>query len=292
MYELNKVGNRTYYIDSPSKVGLFLMDDQKVCLIDSGNDKEAGKRIQKILEEQGWELSMIINTHSHADHIGGNNILQQRLGVPAFSQGADMALIQYPILEPSGLYGGYPPKELRNKFLMAQPSLIQELTPEILPKGLEMTRLDGHSFSMIGLKTEDQVWFLADCLNSEEVMEKYPVFFLYDVASHLETLSRVEALKGDLFISSHVEPLKEVKHLVEKNRSKMLEIMEKITSICSQPTSLEELLKQIFDDYGLKMNFSQHVLVGNTIKSYLSYMVERGEVQVEFCENRMLWKSL
>lgn len=290
MYELNKVGNKTYYIDSPSKVGLFLMDDQKVCLIDSGNDKEAGKRIQKILEDQGWELSMIINTHSHADHIGGNNILQQRLGVPAYSQGVDMAFIEYPILEPSGLYGGYPPKELRNKFLMAQPSHIQELTPEVLPQGLEMVRLDGHSFSMIGLKTEDQVWFLADCLNSEAVMEKYPVFFLYDVASHLETLELVEALEGDLFISSHVEPLKDVKPLVEKNRNKMREIMENIKTICSQPTSFEELLKQIFDWYGLKMNLAQHVLVGNTIKSYLSYMLERGEVQVEFHENRMLWK--
>ena len=42
--ELVKVGNRTYYIKNPTNIGIYKIDNENVYLIDSGNDKEAGKR--------------------------------------------------------------------------------------------------------------------------------------------------------------------------------------------------------------------------------------------------------
>ena len=72
MYELIQAGERTYYIDCPSKIGIYRINDEKVCLIDSGNDKDAGKKVLKILSANGWRPEMILNTHSHADHVGGN----------------------------------------------------------------------------------------------------------------------------------------------------------------------------------------------------------------------------
>ncbi len=90
--------------------------------------------------------------------------------VPSIRPVLILAFTQYPVLEPSFLYGGYPFKELRNKFLMAQPSGALPLTPEVLPEGLEMMAVNGHSFSMSAIKTDDGVWFLADCLTGR----KYP----------------------------------------------------------------------------------------------------------------------
>ena len=40
MYNLNKVGERTYYIDSPTNIGIYKLNESDICLIDSGNDKE------------------------------------------------------------------------------------------------------------------------------------------------------------------------------------------------------------------------------------------------------------
>lgn len=47
--------------------------------------KDAGRKVQKILEAQGWKLTAIINTHSNADHIGGNTLLQNRLNCAVYS---------------------------------------------------------------------------------------------------------------------------------------------------------------------------------------------------------------
>ena len=79
MYELIKVKNNTYYINSPAKIGLYV-DGTDAYLIDSGNDKDAGKKDKKILDENCWSLKLIINTHSNADHIGGNKYLQSQTG--------------------------------------------------------------------------------------------------------------------------------------------------------------------------------------------------------------------
>ena len=50
MYELIQVSESSYYIQSPAKIGLVKLNDTDVCLIDSGNDKSAGRKIRQILD--------------------------------------------------------------------------------------------------------------------------------------------------------------------------------------------------------------------------------------------------
>ena len=288
MYELIRAGERTYYVDCPSKMGIYLTDGG-ACLIDSGNDREAGKKLLKILDQNGWKVRMILNTHSHADHIGGNQLIHQRTGCPVYAPGVDRAFVEFPILEPSFLYGAFPPKPLKNKFLLAQESPAQNLTEDILPEGLTMKRLDGHSMAMAAFETSDGVWFLADSLASEAVLQKYHVSFLYDVKGFLNALDAVEALEGRLFIPSHAQPAEDIRPLVKVNRDKVLEIVDLVVRLSAQPAAFEEILKGVFDHYGLTMDFSQYVLGGSTIKSYLAYLLDEGQVEASFEANRLLW---
>ena len=175
MYELIQLTEQTYYIKSPANIGLVRLEGQEVCLIDSGSDKDAGRKVRQILDRNGWTLKAIYNTHAHADHIGGNRYLQGQTGCRIYAPGIDCAFTRYPILEPSLLYGGYPPKDLRHKFLMAQDSGAEVLTAEALPEGFESIPLPGHFFDMVGFRTADDVVFLADCLSSREILEKYQV---------------------------------------------------------------------------------------------------------------------
>ncbi len=290
MYELIQAAPRTYYIQSPAKMGIWKPDGGDAVLIDSGGDKDTGRKIQKILEAQGWTLGCILNTHANADHNGGNNLLQTRLGVPAYAPGIDAAITTYPILEPAFLYGGYPCKELRNKFLLAQPSDCRTLTAETLPEGLTMLPLPGHFFDMCGFRTEDGVWFLADCLSGANILEKYHVNFIYDVAGYLQTLDLLGTLEGSLFIPAHAEPAEDIRPLAELNRAKVLEICGLILELCGEPLCFEELLQKVFQHYQLTMDFNQYVLVGSTVRSYLSYLHDKGALEAEFSSCRLLWR--
>ena len=168
MYELVKVGEKSYYINSPAKIGIYLAGDSDVYLIDSGNDKDAGRKVRKILDENGWNLKGIINTHSHADHIGGNHYLQGQTNCKIFASGIETAFTKNPILEPAFLYGGYPCSDLRHKFLLAAESEALEITDVSFPPELITIPLPGHFFDMIGIRTPDNTIFLADLLKQHQ----------------------------------------------------------------------------------------------------------------------------
>ncbi len=291
MYELIQAGERTYYIDCPSRIGIYKIDEEKVCLIDSGNDKDAGKKVLKILAERGWKPEMILNTHSHADHVGGNRVIQERTGCKAYCAGVDRVFVEYTALEPAFLFGGSPYKELKNKFLLAQESKAEELTEEVLPAGMRMMRIDGHSFSMTAFGTEDGIWFIADGVSGEKIIEKYHISFLYDVEQYLKSLDRLEGLEGRLFIPSHGEVRTDISLTVKKNREKVFEIADLLKDICKEEAGTEEVIQKVFDRYGLVMDANQYVLVGATLRSYLSWMKGLGEMDVSFRGNRLWWHS-
>ncbi|MDE7170546.1 MAG: MBL fold metallo-hydrolase [Oscillospiraceae bacterium] len=292
MYELIQVSERSYYIQSPAKIGLVKLNEQDVCLIDSGNDKDAGRKVRQILDANGWRLTAIYNTHSNADHIGGNKYLQGQTGCKIYAPGIDCAFTRHPVLEPSFLYGGYPCKELRHKFLMAQESDAQELTQESLPEGFEIIPLPGHFFDMVGFRTPDDVIYLADCLSSRETLDKYQIGFIYDVAAYLKTLEMVKSLRAKTFIPAHAAVSENVADLAQYNIDKVLEIADKITGICQEPLCFEAILQKLFADYGLTINFEQYVLVGSTVRSYLAWMKDNGRLNALFENNMLLWQRV
>lgn len=289
MYELIQVANNTYYVNCPAKIGIYRCEDNGVYLIDSGNDKDAGRRVRKILDAEGWKLKGILNTHANADHIGGNRYFQQNTGCKIFAPGIEADITRHPILEPAFLYGGYPCKPLRHKFLMAQESDCADVSSPDFPEGFEVIPLPGHFFDMAGYRTPDNVVFLADCVSSAITLEKYQIGFIYDVQAYLDTLDKIETLEAEIFVPAHADACKDIHELADINRRKVLEIADKLLCICKEPANFESILQRVFSDYSLVMNFEQYVLVGSTVRSYLSWLYDGGKLGVSFEDNLMLW---
>ncbi len=292
MYELVQVSEKCYYINCPAKIGVYVADKDNVYLVDSGNDKDAGRKVRQILDKNGWHLTAILNTHSNADHIGGNRYLQGQTDCKVYSSGIEAAFTKYPVLEPSFLYGGYPCKDLRHKFLMAQESSVTDFSDESFPKEIEVIPLPGHFFDMVGFRMPDGVVFLADCISSRETLEKYAVSFIYDVGAYLETLDKVEGMEAAMFVPAHAEVSADIKELVRYNRDKVHEIADRILSICKEPICFENILQEVFKGYGLAMNFEQYVLVGSTVRSYLSWLKDNGKLAITFQDSMLLWQRM
>ncbi|MCI7553828.1 MAG: MBL fold metallo-hydrolase [Tenericutes bacterium] len=286
--ELTKLGEKTYCIQNPTNIGIYKLDDNKICLIDTGNDKESGRKILKIINEQNWQVECIINTHSNADHVGGNKFIQDRTNCKILSSKKETAIINNPELEPALLYGAMPLNELNNKFLLAKESDCQVIDNN-LPEGLEYFTLKGHFIDMIGIKTSDNIYFLGDSIFSEETINKYHIFFIYDVEKYLQTLDFLETLNGTFYIPSHVKPLTDLKELIKLNKNKINEICNAILNACQNPITTEEIIKKIFDTYNLEININQYALLGSTIKSYLTYLNNQNRVEYFFKDNLLYW---
>lgn len=291
MYELVKIDDRNYYIKSPTNVGIVVEDNNEVCLIDSGNDESAGRRIRKLCDNNGWKIRAIFNTHSHADHIGGNSIIERQTGCKIYASETECEIIRHPIMNPSMIYGANPIPDMLHKFLLAQSSDAKIISPDVLPDGMEILSLSGHSFNMIGYRTKENVVYLADSLSSEATLEKYGICYIYDIEKFLDTLEYVKTIQADLYIPSHAEASRDISALIQLNIDKVHEIGSDILKICNTPITFESLLQSLFEHYGLKMSAQQYALVGSTVRSYLSWLCMKNAIEVYPENNMLLWKS-
>ena len=291
MYELIRITDRSWYIDCPAKIGVYDAGDG-VYIVDAGSDKDAGRRVRKALDEQGWKLRGILVTHSNADHIGGCQYLQRQTGCRIFAPGIEAQFTRAPMLEPSFLFGAYPPKPLRHKFLLAQPSDCLDVTDAEFPGDVRVIPLPGHFFDQCGYMTPDGTAYIADCVSSPETLSKYVFPFVYDVAAYLDTLDKLPGLGAKRYVPAHAAPCEDIAELAELNRRHIERVAGLILQLCVEPRGFEEILKLAFDECSLTLDFQQYVLVGSTIKSFLAWHLDNGRVSAEFADNRLLWRRL
>ena len=82
-----------------------------------------------------------------------------------------------------------------------------------------------------------------------------------------------------MFIPAHAEPTAHIAPPAQKNIDKALEIGDRIVALCRAPAGFGQILKGLFDAYGLAMTFEKHILAGSTARSYLTRLQEKGRIQ-------------
>lgn len=292
MYELIQAGENTFYMDCPSKVGFYRTGENTVVLIDSGSDEGAARKVRQILDRENWTAEKILVTHSHADHIGGNAFLQKRTGCEIYAKGMERSVCTDSLFEPVSLYGGMPPRSARSKFFMAQTSTVGELTDECLPEGMKVISLPGHSYDMCGFETPDGAVFLADALSSKETLDKYGVVVIFDVEAYLATLEKIKTLEGNIFIPSHVAASGDMKELAQYNIDQTMKIAECITEICTEPTIPDAVTAKLAERFGITLDMNQYLLVGSTVRSYISWLQEKNGLEAVFENGMLLWRRV
>ncbi len=284
---VKQLGAQTYVVESPVNVGIYVLNDKDVCLIDTGNSKDFGKKIAKLLEEHNWNLKYIINTHSHADHIGGNAYLQGKYHCEIYAERTESYFINNPLLEPSLMYGAMPIKGLYSSFLMAKPSICYDIS-NLQVDGLKIINLSGHSFGLIGVVTSDNVIFTGDAYTSQRILEKYAIQYTYDVDGFLKTLDFLEKTEYAYYVPSHGEVERDIKNTLRINRETTLEIEKEVLDILEYKNTFSELLNELAKKYHINLTLEQYHIIGTTIKSLLTKLSDDGIIEVAI-KDANLW---
>ncbi|MFH2112721.1 MAG: MBL fold metallo-hydrolase [Candidatus Bathyarchaeota archaeon] len=264
-------------------------------VIDTGLDKDSGRAIRKALEDEGLALKAIINTHSHADHFGGNDYLTRNLGAEVYAPEVESGIIQNPILEPLYLFHGAAPiSSLRNRFVLAKPSPVHHILQPgkitIIGVEMEIVALPGHSLNQVGVLA-DGVLFCADTVFSERVIDKYRVPVVQDVDSHLKTLKALGETGHSLYVPGHTKPTESITGLVDRNLKATETILNDVYSLLDEPRTSEQVQAQLCTSYGLDLDVvQQYYLIHTTVMAYLGHLHEEKKITAELKDNSLRWK--
>lgn len=268
---LNEVSKDVYILEGVSNISV-LRYGKDALVIDTGLGDSGARKIRRWAEDNGIEIKWIINTHSHADHFGGNSYFIKKFpGVRVFAPEIEDAFIKYPILEPTFLYGASPPASLRSDFLMSQASPVHEVLKsgkkEIGPFELEIVSLPGHSFNQVGMIFKD-VFFVADSLFVPILMEKYGILYFTDFDGWLRTFDKLLEFADLKFILGHRKWESDRKELVKKNIGH-LERVRKTVSLCLED---KNPITCMFNRLGIQKNPVSMSLALVSIKAVLKHL--------------------
>lgn len=127
---------------------------KKAIVIDPGGNVP---QIMSVLDKHGLEVEMIINTHGHFDHIGGNKELQEKTGADLLVHRYDSSLLVQ-AKETAAIFGlGATPSPEPTRELVGR----EQLTVGDI--SLRVLHTPGHSRGGICLYTEGHV-FVGDTL--------------------------------------------------------------------------------------------------------------------------------
>lgn len=274
--DLQHICGHTYYTDLPSISGVYLFDDRSCLLIDTGATEQDAAGIRALLQDRGLTLRAIFNTHGHADHCTGNQMLRNWSGCSTFASSTEAAFIQNPILWPQTLFSADPPNVLKNKFLMAPPCPVTDVVVpgelDIAGEPFQIIGLGGHTIGHLGMVTPDRVAFLGDSLIPMSLMNGFQFHYLGDIQGELETLDWLERSNFSCNLMSHggIDP--DLATTVARNRDLLSRITGVILDAARVPSSREEILTHLVGRLGLPVNSSQYYLIMATLSAFLAYL--------------------
>lgn len=203
-------------------------------LIDTGCAHTAGELLEE-LRPRGVEL--IVNTHHHEDHIGGNALISRELAAPILAPRESLPLLARPpwIHQHRELVWGLP-----------EPSRAESLGPEVAAGGrrFRVHPAPGHCADQVMLHQEQEGWlFCGDAFIAENPKTARPE---EDYCQCLETHRAMAALRPRVLFCSPAGAMEPAMPALERTIAYLEQMRDRILELHSQGLTPAEIVKSLF----------------------------------------------
>lgn len=307
-YELD---SGVYVIPGTTNIGVItnkVKDITEVYLVDSGSTEIDGEYILDILSaffyqtQTKYKIKAIINTHSHADHCGGNSFIQEKTGCEIWIHKKEKSTLENSNLQGCIIYGGYPPHELRTLYYKQEETIASRTISETdlfhfsENRILSFMDLPGHFFEntavIITNSSNKKIIFSGDAIFPRDEIQEHWIPFILNPKNFCNSLDKICTIENiNFIIPSHGNFINNnVKETAELNKLAIYETFDCILeSLKSGPKTPEQVIKYVADKNELTMGLGQYYLVGSTLRSYLSVLHDEAKIKLQVRENQLFW---
>jgi len=292
--DLVKIKGGAHYIPGPTNVGVYVFKNKQCLLVDNCLDNSQAREIDDLLQQHGLRPKYIINTHSHLDHCNGNHYFQTAYpGCQVLGHAEHRLLLENPDLLSTILFSTNPIKGIMKK---AYPFIVQYLLDwgvnKINDEKFEIVSLEGHAPSQIGIVTPEKVCFLGDAIFSEEILDKYSLPYLFDIADALDTLQRLREIDADQFVAGHADRVydrAELGTLIDRNLDNLHQYLRQVIELLEHPLTREDLLENLVVLNNLELSLAEYHILFSTVSAFVKYFFDRDAIEYSIADGRLYY---
>jgi len=295
--------------------GVTIVLNEEIGIIDTGFPSTPQKYIFPYLKKIGFNperISLVVNTHCHGDHIGGNLTIQKLTGARIAAHKLEVRWIKSPELQYEELWGRYPQyfpidEEKKRRFLESVGSGLRidvELEEgnviKLGDRRFKVIHTPGHSKGSICLYDEDNKLLVSGDSIQGNGTKGQKIAMVTDVSGYLKSMEKLKQLKIDSLIMDHAyKPFlkaildriegKRMIHesimLIHKYQKRIEDILESSTRYMDLREITRDLCKE-FGDGGLTIQAMF------TADSILQKLCAEGKVDKNIYGNKIFYRKI
>lgn len=280
-----EIKGNTYCIDTGrSFIPFYKINNKEIILLDSGWIKER-EGIEHILENNGYTVAGIINSHAHLDHIGNNAYFKEKYNcitaMPAYEAAICKSAVNLKVY-----YSNMTMSEITTHLghMVCETDLmILDDQEKIYMNGVpfEILHTPGHSPAHICISTPDDVAYIGDILIGNGLLTSAKLPYSFMLKEDLKSKEKLYDLKGSKYVVAHKNIYNHITTLVTDNIDFYKNKANSVYTTINGTMTMDDILSAVVKSFDIKVNDKyKYTVIESLVRSYVEYLTETGMLGV------------